>query len=141
MTKTRTWIFRHFNQEVVYTIHSWSNKNNLIWSTIPYWYFFKWHALLKWQLDRNNHNHLPNFLIIEKLTAKHDNQSWPLKRDLKNFDENKLLIEIEKLNLQQETENMMSQMNQTFTFFQQDNMKVIDKSVPFNKLTKGKPKR
>ena len=35
-------------------------------------------------------DHLPNFFIIEKLTVKRDNQDRPLKRDLKNFDEDKL---------------------------------------------------
>ena len=46
-------------------------------------------------------DHLTNFLIIEKLTVKLDNQDRPLKRDLKNFDENKLVRDIEKLNLKQ----------------------------------------
>ena len=44
-------------------------------------------------------DHLPNFLIIEKLTVKLDNQDRPLKRAQKNFDEDKLIRDIEELNL------------------------------------------
>ena len=42
-------------------------------------------------------DHLPNFLVTEKLTVKLDNQDRPLKRDLKNFDEDKLVRDIEEL--------------------------------------------
>ena len=40
-------------------------------------------------------DHSPNFLIIEKLTLKLDNQDRPLKRDFKNFDEHKLVRDTE----------------------------------------------
>ena len=74
-------------------------------------------------------HHLPNFLIIEKLTVKLDNQDRPLKRDLKNFDEDKLVIDIEKLNLKQKIENTRSQINQKYTSFHENIMKVIDKNA------------
>ena len=56
-------------------------------------------------------DHLPNFLIIEKLTVKLDNQDRPLKRDFKNFDEDKLVRDIEELNLKQKVENIRGQIN------------------------------
>ena len=40
-------------------------------------------------------DHLLNFFIIEKLTVKRDNQDGPLKKDLKKFDEGKLVRDIE----------------------------------------------
>ena len=54
-------------------------------------------------------DYLPNFLIIEKRTVKLDNQDRPLKRDLKNFDEDKLVRDIAELNLKQKIENIRGQ--------------------------------
>ena len=86
-------------------------------------------------------DYLHNFLIIEKLTVKLDNQDRPLKRDLKNFDENKLVRDIEKLNLKQKIENIRDQSNQKYTFFHENIMKVIDKNAPLKKITKEELKR
>ena len=85
-------------------------------------------------------DHLPNFLIIEKLTLELDNQDRPLKRDLKNFDEDKLVRDIEEINLEQKTENI-GQINQKYTFYHENIMKVIDKNAPLKKLTKEELKR
>ena len=83
-----------------------------------------------------NTDHLPNFLIIKKLTVKLDKQDRPLKRDLKNFDEDKLVSDIEELNLKQKIENIRGQINQKYAFFHENIMKVVDKNEPLKKLTK-----
>ena len=70
-------------------------------------------------------DYLPNFLIIEKPTVKLDNQDRSLKRDLKNFDKDKLLRNIEELNLKQKIENIRGQINQNYKFFRENIMKVV----------------
>lgn len=40
-------------------------------------------------------DYLPDFLIIEKVTVKRDNQGRSIKRDLKNLYEDKLVRNIE----------------------------------------------
>ena len=86
-------------------------------------------------------DHLPNFLIIEKLTVKLDNQNRPLKKDLKNFDENKFVRDIEELNLKQKIEIIRGQINQKYTFFHENIMKITDKNTPSKKLAKEELKR
>ena len=81
-------------------------------------------------------DHLPNFLIIEKLTVKLGIQDRPQKRDLKNFDEDKLVRDNEELNLKQKIENFSSQINQNYKFSHENTMKVIDKNAPLKRLTK-----
>ena len=80
--------------------------------------------------------HLPNFLIIEKLTIKLDNQD-----EEKNSDEDKLVRDIEELNLKRKMENIKSQINQKYKFFHENIMKVIDKNAPLKKLTNEELKR
>ena len=86
-------------------------------------------------------DHLPNFLIIEKLTVKIDYRDRPLKRDFKNLDEDQLVRDIEELTLKQKIENIRGQINQKYTFFHENIMKVIDKNAPLKKLTKEELKR
>ena len=86
-------------------------------------------------------DHLPNFLIIEKLTVKIDYRDRPLKRDFKNLDEDQLVRDIEELSLKQKIENIRGQINQKYTFFHENIMKVIDKNAPLKKLTKEELKR
>ena len=84
-------------------------------------------------------DHLPN--ILEKLTVKIDYRDRPLKRDFKNFDEGQLVRDIEELNLKQKIENIRGQINQKYTFFHENIMKVNDKNAPLKKLTKEELKR
>ena len=78
-------------------------------------------------------DHLTNFLIIENLFVKLDTQHRPLKRDLRNFDDDKLVKDIKELNLEQKMENIRSQINQKYTFFLENIIKVIDKNAPLKK--------
>ena len=75
-------------------------------------------------------DHLPNFLIIAKLTVKLDNQDGLPKRDLKNFDEDKPVRDFEQLSLKQKIENLKGQINQKYAFFHVYIIKVIDKNAP-----------
>ena len=81
-------------------------------------------------------DHLPNFLIIKKLTVKLDNQNRPLKSDFKNFDENKFVRDIEELNLKLKIEIIRGQINQKYTFFHENIMKVTDKNTPLKNSLK-----
>ena len=49
--------------------------------------------------------------------------------------------DIEELNLKQKIENIRGQINQKYTFFHENIMKVIDKNAPLKKLTKEELKR
>ena len=60
--------------------------------------------------------------LLKKLIEKLHNYSRLLKRDAKNFDENKTCY-------REEIEKMSGQINQKFTFFHENIMKVIDKLV------------
>ena len=65
--------------------------------------------------------------LLKKLIEKLHNFSRLLKRDAKNFDENKTCY-------REEIEKMSGQINQKFTFFHENIMKVIDKNAPIKKL-------
>ena len=83
----------------------------------------------------DNHCHKGNLIekischlhLLKKLIEKLHNYSRLLKRDAKYFDENKTCY-------REEIEKMSGQINQKFTFFHENIMKVIDKNAPIKKL-------
>ena len=73
-------------------------------------------------------DHLPNFLIIEKLSYHLKKKQKPYKRDYTNFDEENLIKDIGKLN---QTENILkiNDLNKKYDAFHENLMKVVNENV------------
>ena len=73
-------------------------------------------------------DHLPNFLITEKLSYHLKKKQKPYKRDYTNFDEENLIKDIGKLN---QTENILkiNDLNKKYDAFHENLMKVVNKNV------------
>ena len=85
-------------------------------------------------------DHLPNFLTIEKLNYHIKKYDKPYKRDYTNFDEENLLKDIKKLNLNKQIQKI-NDLNEKYDCFHGNIMQVVNKNIPLKKLSNKEIKR
>ena len=85
-------------------------------------------------------DHLPNFLIIEKLNYHIKKYDKPYKRDCTNFDEENLLNDIKILNLNKQIQKI-NDLNEKYDYFHGNIMQVVNKNIPLKKLSNKEIKR
>ena len=79
-------------------------------------------------LDRIS-EHLPNFLIIEKIKTFKMPKNKIKKRDYSNFDKEKFIKYFQKSDLKDKISNMS--LNDKYGFLHESTMNTINKNIPF----------
>ena len=85
-------------------------------------------------------DHLPNFLIAEKLDVNIKQHQNPTMRDFTEFDSKKLAKQIDDLNLEEKIKNC-SEINEKYDFSHKNIMEVINNNASIREQTKREMKR
>ena len=85
-------------------------------------------------------DHLPNFLIIEKLSYHIKKKGKSYKRDYTYFDEEKLINDIKNLKL---AENILkiNDLNEKYNTFHDKVIQIVNKNIPLKELSNREIKR
>ena len=85
-------------------------------------------------------DHLPNFMIIENLSALKKEKSKVRIRDMKNFNENNFINELKNLKLE-EVLKTIPDLNMKYEYFHDKILYLINKNAPMRDATKKENKR
>ena len=83
--------------------------------------------------------HLPNFLIIEKIKTFKMPKNKIKKRDYSNFDKEKFIKDFQKSDLKDKISNM--NLNDKYDFLHESTMNTINKNIPYKELSMNELKR
>ena len=85
-------------------------------------------------------DHLPNSLIVEDLSALNKEKFEPQRTDLKHFDQERFLIELRGLRLEEKV-NIIKDINDKYRFLHDSIMKVVNKHTPMKEISNKEAKR
>ena len=83
--------------------------------------------------------HLPNFLIIEKIKIFKMPKNKIKKRDYSDFDKEKFIKDFQKSDLKDKISNMS--LNDKYDFLHESTMNTVNKNIPYKELSMNELKR
>ena len=93
------------------------------------------------KLLEKSSDHLPNFLIFEDLSVLNKEKVKPQRKDLKHFDQEKLLNELRGLRLEHKVNIIKDIDNNKYRFLHDSIMKIVNKHAPMKEMPNKEAKR